>query len=428
VVPLIPPGSFQRLYITESSLQQHKPPSFLPACILPILGSMAVSLLARQRATYGCFLGSKHPTPFGLYSAATQSLCLSKRGGYREKHEHARPPRFRKHKAGRATKHGPRRGNGKGPDEVAGATPPNGTSGGSEVESESFLKYFGPWTEDRGSATSPSDLAFMMNSIRNKANLEFKGNGKAGLDSAFDIGWEHPASGQEIKSQFGEGDVGPEEPEIVVPSKPANWDHVDWRRSSLREYPAPSPDYLTAKCQGREDNGAPIFRPRLSPKIELSSFETTWDIIVRKVLGAALEGRWESADLVINERRREDYLYGPTVEYAPQVHSRPFIDDDGQLRARYYPHTTSTPVIPGRWLRDMCACPECRNPDTAQRRFNVLSPTSEEQVQVSSVREIHEVCNCDLTESRRCSQLRISQQISQPMSQSMGPPGSQCTK
>ncbi|KAF2764671.1 Trimethyllysine dioxygenase [Teratosphaeria nubilosa] len=29
-------------------------------------------------------------------------------------------------------------------------------------------------------------------------------------------------------------------------------------------------------------------------------------------------------------------------------------------------------AVPGRWLRDMCTCPDCRHPDTAQNKVNVL--------------------------------------------------------
>ncbi|KAM0703173.1 hypothetical protein Q7P35_009111 [Cladosporium inversicolor] len=51
---------------------------------------------------------------------------------------------------------------------------------------------------------------------------------------------------------------------------------------------------------------------------------------------------------------------------------RPRVEDGVLTVSTEVQHKQQRIPIPGRWLRDNCACSECRNPETAQRRINVL--------------------------------------------------------
>lgn len=48
---------------------------------------------------------------------------------------------------------------------------------------------------------------------------------------------------------------------------------------------------------------------------------------------------------------------------------------DGEIMVSY---PQGWQPVSGRWLRDQCPCPECRNPDTGQKRINVLNLTPRE--------------------------------------------------
>ncbi|KAH9827158.1 Trimethyllysine dioxygenase [Teratosphaeria destructans] len=88
----------------------------------------------------------------------------------------------------------------------------------------------------------------------------------------------------------------------------------------------------------------------------------------------------KTGPLRIREMELRIYAAGP-LQLEPYVEmpgfAKPFIDTDGQLRGH---RKSGTFAVPGRWLRDMCTCPDCRHPDTAQKKINVLQDRRTGQV------------------------------------------------